>query len=99
MKNLNNKLVQRIIISLQILYILLYFATSSINNIYFTFWLSAIISILSLILSMMNIINKGNFKLLFILISITQILLLCLSTYFQRQVFLLQLNYSNCSKF
>ena len=72
MKNLNNKLVQRIIISLQILYILLYFATSSINNIYFTFWLSAIISIL--ILSMMNIINKGNFKLLFILISITQIL-------------------------
>ena len=71
MKNLNNKLVQRIIISLQILYILLYFATSSINNIYFTFWLSAIISILSLIL---NIINKGNFKLLFILISITQIL-------------------------
>ena len=71
MKNLNNKLVQRIIISLQILYILLYFATSSINNIYFTFWLSAI---LSLILSMMNIINKGNFKLLFILISITQIL-------------------------
>ena len=51
MKNLNNKLVQRIIISLQILYILLYFATSSINNIYFTFWLSAIISILSLILS------------------------------------------------
>lgn len=74
MKNLNNKLVQRIIISLQILYILLYFATSSINNIYFTFWLSAIISILSLILSMMNIINKGNFKLLFILISITQIL-------------------------
>ena len=74
MKNLNNKLVQRIIISLQILYILLYFATSSINNIYFTFWQSAIISILSLILSMMNIINKGNFKLLFILISITQIL-------------------------
>ena len=54
MKNLNNKLVQRIIISLQILYILLYFATSS--------------------LSMMIIINKGNFKLLFILISITQIL-------------------------
>ena len=51
MKNLNNKLVQRIIISLQILYILLYFATSSINNIYFTFWLSAIISILSLILT------------------------------------------------
>ena len=69
-----HELVQRIIISLQILYILLYFATSSINNIYFTFWLSAIISILSLILSMMNIINKGNFKLLFILISITQIL-------------------------
>ena len=67
MKNLNNKLVQRIIISLQILYILLYFATSSI-------WLSSIISILSLILSMMNIINIVNFKLLFILISITQIL-------------------------
>ena len=66
MKNLNNKLVQRIIISLQILYILLYFATSSINNIYFTFWLSAIISILSLILSMMNIINKPEFIFLFV---------------------------------
>ena len=74
MKNLNNKLVQRIIISLQILYILLYFATSSINNIYFTFWLSAIISISSLILSVVNIINKGNFKILFILISMVQIL-------------------------
>ena len=73
-KNINNKLIQRVIISLQTLYILLYFATSSINNIYFTFWISATIGILSLILSVNNIINKGDFKILFILISIIQIL-------------------------
>ena len=73
-KNINNRLIQRVIISLQILYILLYLATSSINHIYFTFWLSVIISISSLILSIRNIINKGNFKILFILISIIQIL-------------------------
>ena len=36
-KNINNKLIQRVIINLQILYILLFFATNSINNAYFTF--------------------------------------------------------------
>ena len=73
-KNINNRLIQRVIISLELLYILLYLLTSSINHIYFTFWLSAIISISSLILSVVNIINKGNFKILFILISMVQIL-------------------------
>ena len=73
-QNINNKLIQRVIISLQILYILLYFSTSSINNIYFTFWLSVIISISSLILSVGNVINKGNLRILFILMSIIQIL-------------------------
>ena len=73
-KNINNKLIQRAIISIQILYILLYIATSSINNIYFTFWISVIINISSLILSMMNIITKGYLKILLILISIIQTL-------------------------
>ena len=73
-KNINNRLIQRVIISLELLYILLYLLTSSINHIYFTFWRSAIISISSLILSVVNIINKGNFKILFILISMVQIL-------------------------
>ncbi len=73
-KNINNKLIQRAIISIQILYILLYLATSSINNIYFTFWISVIINISSLILSMMNIITKGYLKILLILISIIQTL-------------------------
>lgn len=73
-KNINNKLIQRAIISLQTLYILLYLVTSIINNIYFTFWLSVTICILSLILSIKNIINRGDFKVLFILISIIQIL-------------------------
>lgn len=73
-KNINNKSVQIVIITLQILYILLFFATNTINNAYFTFWLSVIISISSLVLSVMNIINKGNFKILLILISIIQVL-------------------------
>ena len=73
-KSINNKLIQKLIIGLQILYILLFFATSIIDNIYYTFWASIIIGIMSLILSMINVINKGNFKVLFILISIVEIL-------------------------
>ena len=73
-KNINNKLTQRVIISLQILYILLYFVTSSINHVYFTFWISVIISITSLILSIRNIINRGDFKILLFIISVVQIL-------------------------
>ena len=73
-KSINNKLIQKLIIALQILYILLFFATSIIDNIYYTFWASIIIGIISLILSMVNAINKGNFKVLFILISIVEIL-------------------------
>ena len=73
-KSINNKLIKKLIISLQILYILLFFATSIIDNIYYTFWASIIIGIISLILSMINAINKGNFKVLFILISIVEIL-------------------------
>ncbi|QJA08625.1 alpha/beta hydrolase [Romboutsia sp. CE17] len=73
-KSINNKLIQKLIISLQILYILLFFATSIIDNIYYTFWASIIIGIISLILSIINAINKGNFKVLFILISIVEIL-------------------------
>ena len=73
-KSINNKLIKKLIISLQILYILLFFATSIIDNIYYTFWASIIIGIMSLILSMINVINKGNFKVLFILISIVEIL-------------------------
>ena len=73
-KSINNKLIQKLIIALQILYILLFFATSIIDNIYYTFWASIIIGIISLILSIINAINKGNFKVLFILISIVEIL-------------------------
>ena len=73
-KSINNKLIQKLIIGLQVLYILLFFATSIIDNIYYTFWASIIIGIMSLILSMINVINKGNFKVLFILISIVEIL-------------------------
>jgi len=74
LKKINNKLIQNLIIILQILYILLFFATSIINDIYYTFWASVIISIISLISSMINVINKGNFRVLFILISIAEIL-------------------------
>ncbi len=74
-KNINNKLIQKLIISLQILYVSLFFATSNINNIYYTFGAIIIISTISLILSVINAINKGNFKVLFILISIAEILL------------------------
>ena len=74
LKKINNKLIQNLIIILQILYILLFFATSIINDIYYTFWGSVIISIISLISSMINVINKGNFRVLFILISIAEIL-------------------------
>ena len=74
MKKINNKLIQNLIIILQILYILLFFTTSIINDIYYTFWASVIISIISLISSMINVINKGNFRVLFILISIAEIL-------------------------
>lgn len=70
----NNKLIQRLIISLQIFYIILFFSRNSINNIYFTFFGSITISISSLILSIMNFRNKGNFKVLLILISIVEIL-------------------------
>lgn len=70
----NNKLIQRLIISLQIFYIILFFSTNNINNIYFTFFGSITISISSLILSIMNFRNKGNFKVLLILISIAEIL-------------------------
>lgn len=73
-RSINNKLIQKLIISLQILYILLFFATSMINNIYYTFWASVTISIISLILSVINAVDKGNFKVLFILISIIEIL-------------------------
>ena len=74
LKKINNKLIQNLIIILQILYILLFFTTSIINDIYYTFWASVIISIISLISSMINVINKGNFRVLFILISIAEIL-------------------------
>ena len=74
LKKINNKLIQNLIIILQILYILLFFATSIINDIYYTFWASVIIRIISLISSMINVINKGNFRVLFILISIAEIL-------------------------
>ena len=74
LKKINNKLIQNMIIILQILYILLFFTTSIINDIYYTFWASVIISIISLISSMINVINKGNFRVLFILISIAEIL-------------------------
>ncbi|MEF2900340.1 MAG: hypothetical protein U0N84_02590 [Terrisporobacter sp.] len=74
MKKINNKLIQNLIIILQILYILLFFTTSIINDIYYTFWASVIISIISLISSMINVINKDNFRVLFILISIAEIL-------------------------
>ena len=74
LKKINNKLIQNLIIILQILYILLFFATSIINDIYYTCWASVIISIISLISSMINVINKGNFRVLFILISIAEIL-------------------------
>ena len=74
LKKINNKLIQNLIIILQILYILLFFVTSIINDIYYTFWASVIISIISLISSMINVINKGNFRVLFILISIAEIL-------------------------
>ena len=74
LKKINNKLIQNLIKILQILYILLFFATSIINDIYYTFWASVIISIISLISSMINVINKGNFRVLFILISIAEIL-------------------------
>ena len=68
LKKINNKLIQNLIIILQILYILLFFTTSIINDIYYTFWASVIISIISLISSMINVINKDNFRVLFILI-------------------------------
>ena len=74
LKKINNKLIQNLIIILQILYILLCFTTSIINDIYYTFWASVIISIISLISSMINVINKDNFRVLFILISIAEIL-------------------------
>ena len=74
LKKINNKLIQNLIIILQILYILLFFTTSIINDIYYTFWASVIISIISLISSMINVINKDNFRVLFILISIAEIL-------------------------
>ena len=73
-KKINDRLIKKLIITLQILYILLFFATSIINNIYCTFWASVTISIISLILSIINAINKGNFEALFILISIAEIL-------------------------
>lgn len=73
-RSINNKLIQKLIISLQILYILLFFATSMINNIYYIFWASVIISTISLILSVINVVNKCNFKVLLILISIVEIL-------------------------
>ena len=74
LKKINNKLIKNLIIILQILYILLFFTTSIINDIYYTFWASVIISIISLISSMINVINKDNFRVLFILISIAEIL-------------------------
>ena len=74
LKKINNKLIQNLIIILQILYILLFFTTSIINDIYYTFWASVIISIICLISSMINVINKDNFRVLFILISIAEIL-------------------------
>ena len=74
LKKINNILIQNLIIILQILYILLFFTTSIINDIYYTFWASVIISIISLISSMINVINKDNFRVLFILISIAEIL-------------------------
>ena len=74
LKKINNKLIQNLIIILQILYILLFFFICIINDIYYTFWASVIISIISLISSMINVINKGNFRVLFILISIAEIL-------------------------
>ena len=74
LKKIKNKLIQNLIIILQILYILLFFTTSIINDIYYTFWASVIISIISLISSMINVINKDNFRVLFILISIAEIL-------------------------
>ena len=74
LKKINNKLIQNLIIILQILYILLFFFFFIINDIYYTFWASVIISIISLISSMINVINKDNFRVLFILISIAEIL-------------------------
>ena len=73
-KKINDRLIKKLIIILQILYILLFFATSIINNIYCIFGASVTISIISLILSIINAINKGNFEALFILISIAEIL-------------------------
>ena len=95
LKKINNKLIQNLIIILQILYILLFFTTSIINDIYYTFWASVIISIISLISSMINVINKDNFRVLFILISIAEILFTVFIYLIPEAGIPVQLNYFN----
>ena len=63
MKNNKNKLIQRITIALQTLYLFAIFSSSIVPN------------ISSLILNFVNIFSKGHFKFLFLLITICEILL------------------------
>lgn len=75
MKNNTNKLIQRTTITLQTLYLIVIFISGTIPNIYIAFWMSAILNILSLVLNFANIFYKGNFKFLFLLITMCEILL------------------------
>ena len=75
MKNNKNKLIQRITIALQTLYLFAIFSSSIVPNIYITFLIAVILNILSLFLNFANIFSKGNFKFLLLLITIFEILL------------------------
>ena len=68
MKNNKNKLIQRITIALQTLYLFAIFSSSIVPNIYITF-------LIAVILNFVNIFSKGHFKFLFLLITICEILL------------------------
>ncbi|WP_455543030.1 hypothetical protein [Intestinibacter sp.] len=75
MKNKTNKLILRTTISIQTLYLIVIFASSILIDIYFAFYLSVALNILSLILNFINLFAKGHFKFLFLLTTICEILL------------------------
>ena len=69
MKNNKNKLILKITIAIQTLYLIVIFLSGILPNIY------AGLNILSLFLNFANIFSKGNFKFLLLLITIFEILL------------------------
>ena len=75
MKNNKNKLILKITIAIQTLYLIVIFLSGILPNIYVAFWISAGLNILSLFLNFANIFSKGNFKFLLLLITIFEILL------------------------